>query len=333
MNHSRSTKSRFCFPRNHQTPGESALHNYMAGASRKSGVFYSDDRRDAGQFESPKDAAKRISKNTITKWRHGLENKGWIERLDKGPRQRNPVTGLYASIRYRVLTHNEWVAKYPDRCEAHASQTQPQEPTPCLGDSSDVQSQSLGQAPVPIQSQLTDTTCPKQRIPPVPAIGTKREEKERKERENGENKNHSLSSDKQAGKTKTRELADVVVATALGINTGASFSAKSKAEIERVIAESGATEDELQSITRTIVQPLDNFALKNAGSAIAAALAAHVTNYRKREQSRRDEQDRLAEMERFVDEQQERDRREIDKRCAEIEAQRKRDAEQQDIGI
>src|SRR5260221_6779640 len=116
MNNPRRAKGRFCFPRNHQTPGESALHNYMIGASRKSGIFYSDDRRDAGQSDSQNSGGGKVSKNSIAVWRHSLEKKGWIERIDGGPRQRNPLTGMWASIQYRVLTHAQWVAKYPDRC-------------------------------------------------------------------------------------------------------------------------------------------------------------------------------------------------------------------------
>ena len=164
-----ATRPKHCFARYHMPAAIESFHGYALAASRKSGIFYSDARRDAGQFVSNK-PNKKVSKNTITAWTQRLDKEGWFERIDKG-RKRNPVTGEYASIRYHVLSHDEWAAKYPGHC---------------LEDSEDAQSQSLGQAPVPVQSQLADSTCPNLDVPPVPVIGTKTVKKDRKERQKRE---------------------------------------------------------------------------------------------------------------------------------------------------
>jgi len=72
------------------------------------------------------------------------------------------------------------------------------------------------------------------------------------------------------------------VTTAIETNPAASFSGKSKAEIVRIIGETNATEVELIQIVRGMVEQLDDFQLRNAGSAIAASLAGHIMAMRKR---------------------------------------------------
>ena len=170
-----------CFPRDHQTPGENALYNKMYSASKKSGVYYSDDRRDA-KFHSQKsggESGKKVSKNTIAAWRHGLEKKGWIERIDGGPRHRNPLTGMWASIEYRVLTHAEWVENYPSRCNSHAAvQTRPQEVPRSDGDKGCDRTQSQGPEPDPIIGSGPDPINPQYRTQP---LGHKEKLKEKRE--------------------------------------------------------------------------------------------------------------------------------------------------------
>jgi hypothetical protein len=100
-----------CFARRHLSPTDSAYHSYALAVSRGSGIFYSDDRRDAKEFGGG------ISPRTIFGSRGRLEERGWFVRMDKGTRQkRNPVTGHMLSIRYRVLTHDEWAALHPGHC-------------------------------------------------------------------------------------------------------------------------------------------------------------------------------------------------------------------------
>jgi hypothetical protein len=259
----------FCFPRNHQTPGESALHNYMTGASRKSGIFYSDDRRDAKQFKSQKSGGGKVSKNTVAVWRHSLERKGWIERIDGGPRQRNPSTGMWASIRYRVLTHAQWLAKYPGRCDGPI---QSEELPRSDGDNMDDRTQPLGQAPDPTIGSGPDPINPQYRTQP---LGHK-EKLKRKEGE-AEIENATLTSSKPDGRTKT--LTDLVIQTAISTSDGeasTSFTKTAKAEIARVIQGMAPTEAELIAVTTKIVARMDAFALQTAGSRIAASLAGYL---------------------------------------------------------
>jgi hypothetical protein len=100
-----------CFARRHMSPGDYAYYSYALAVSRGTGIFYSDDRRDAKEFGGG------ISPRTIFGSRGRLEERGWFVRIDKGPRQkRNPVTGHMLSLRYRVLTHEEWTALHPGHC-------------------------------------------------------------------------------------------------------------------------------------------------------------------------------------------------------------------------
>src|SRR5690349_21111259 len=93
---------RCCFPRRHLTTNETALHNYMWAASRKTGVFHSDARRDAWELG--------VNKDSITAWTKSLVRKGWAIQITK--RHRNPLTGEYSPIQYQVLDHAEWVEKH-----------------------------------------------------------------------------------------------------------------------------------------------------------------------------------------------------------------------------
>ena len=94
-----------CFARRHMSMAASAYHSYAFGVSRTSAVFYSDDRRDAEEFG--------VSNKTIFDLRTWLEHHGWLLPIDKGSkRKRNPVTGHWLSIRYRVLSHDEWAATH-----------------------------------------------------------------------------------------------------------------------------------------------------------------------------------------------------------------------------
>src|SRR5690349_13595201 len=99
---SKTPATKQCFPRRHLTPNETALFNYMYAASRKTGVFHSDARRDAWDLG--------VNKDSITAWIKSLVRKGWAIQL-KG-RTRNPLTGEYSSIPYQVLSHAEWVEKH-----------------------------------------------------------------------------------------------------------------------------------------------------------------------------------------------------------------------------
>lgn len=103
------TEPRLCFARRHMSMAASAYHSYALAVSRNSGVFYSDDRRDAAEFSA--------SARTIFALRSWLEHHGWFRPVDKGKRrQRNSVTGQFLAIRYRVLDHDEWTMVHPGHC-------------------------------------------------------------------------------------------------------------------------------------------------------------------------------------------------------------------------
>jgi hypothetical protein len=114
MKNSAETNHRqgLCFARRHMSPAASAFHAYALAVSRTSGVFYSDDRRDAKEF-----GEYGISYRTIYGLRRFLDRAHWFVRIDKGSRiKRNPKTGTFESIRYRVLSHDEWAAEHPGSC-------------------------------------------------------------------------------------------------------------------------------------------------------------------------------------------------------------------------
>ena len=282
MSKTRDTKR--CFARRHLSSNETAYYNYVWGVSRRDGEFRSDDRRDAWDLKG-----KASAKNSITRWRQSLAKKGWIVETKK--RQRNPLTGAYSSIHYRVLSHQEWVEKHGesecrDLKEYYATNGLPENSKSTTNQQ--VENERLspmwGQDGDRGLSPKHDSTCPQNRFPPVPTVGTKRVVKEVcKERE--ENRAPSSSNPPTAmpkAKIQNQNLADLVVATAVETNRTASVSGKSKAEIVRVIGETNATEDEVVPIVRQMVECMDDFQLKNAGGAIAASLAGHVMAMRKR---------------------------------------------------
>jgi hypothetical protein len=123
-NIARGGKQGQCFARRHMKLGDYALYDYAAAVSRASGVFFSNDRRDAKEFGSG------VSPRTIFASRSRLEQAGWLKRIDKGPRQKfNPVTGQTLSIRYRVLSHGEWATAHCGKCRfAEQDQSKPETP-------------------------------------------------------------------------------------------------------------------------------------------------------------------------------------------------------------
>jgi len=253
-----------------------SFHGYALATSRESGVFYSDARRDAEDFD--------VNKDTIIAWTHWLENQGWMDRLDKGKRlKRNPVTGMYASIRYRVLDHDGWADKHPGKCRYVGDNH--------LADDSREKedlSEKIGQDSARDNSHLSETTrttCPKKPVPPVRKVRTKTVSRQKEDRECAKPENPSSSNPPTAvpkEKNQSPRLADITVTTAIETNPAASFSGKSKAEIVRVIEETNPTEEELVPIVRAIVNQLDDFQLRNAGSALAASLAGHIMAMRKK---------------------------------------------------
>lgn len=95
-------------------PAVESYYQYALAVSKRTRIFYSDDRRDAMEFKS---YCGGLSPVTIFRWRHTLVKGGWFEPLQKGRNQeRNPKTGFFLPIKYHVLTHDEWAQKHPDKC-------------------------------------------------------------------------------------------------------------------------------------------------------------------------------------------------------------------------
>jgi hypothetical protein len=153
-----NSAGKLCFAGRHMAPQVESFHGYALATSRKSGVFYSDVRRDAEDYG--------VNKDAITAWTKRLVKEGWFEPLDGKRLKRNPVTGLYASIRYRVLNHDEWAAKYPGHCRFTGVDNLSEKPGRVN------QSEETGQAEVH-QSEKAGTTCPKTPEPPVRKTRTK----------------------------------------------------------------------------------------------------------------------------------------------------------------
>jgi len=171
-------KQERCFARRHMRPGDFALYSYALAVSQQSGVFYSDDRRDAEEF-----GEHGVSKNTVCESRGRLEDHDWFVRIDKGQRRkRNSLTGSWEPLRYHVLTHKEWIAKHPRRCRFPKPlvadfATGGESPVPNTG-TGPVPNTGTGEtAPVP----NSDSTGPNSWVVPVPNSGTKEVKKERKE--------------------------------------------------------------------------------------------------------------------------------------------------------
>lgn len=122
-----------CYARRHMSMAASTYYEYALVVSHKSGLFYSHDRRDAEQF-----GEEGVSPTTILSLRSWLENHGWFVPLDKRTkRKRNPTTGLYLPIRYRVLSHDQWVAAHPGKCRFPKTDTVPPAPDSVAGPAPD----------------------------------------------------------------------------------------------------------------------------------------------------------------------------------------------------
>lgn len=144
--------SSMCFARRHMRPGDSAYYFYALTVSKASGVFYSDDRRDGEEFSE-----SGISKNTVQCMRNRLEKAGWFRRIDKGKRRkRNPLTGSFEGIRYRVLNHDQWAVIHPGKCRFPKQESELVSPDP-----------NSGAGPAPIvgtgenpPAPISGVTCP-----------------------------------------------------------------------------------------------------------------------------------------------------------------------------
>jgi hypothetical protein len=149
-----------CYARRHMSMAAAAYHDYALTVSWQSKVFYSNDRGVAEDFG--------VSPTTILGLRTWLEDRGWILPLDKGAkRKRNRVTGHYLPIRYRVLSHDEWVAAHPGHCRFIKPDPNSPAPDSAAGPASETVAGEQSPAPD------FDSTCTSLPIPPASESGTK----------------------------------------------------------------------------------------------------------------------------------------------------------------
>ena len=259
-----------CFPRSHMPSRVGSYYDYAFAVSRKSGIFYSNDREDAKDFDND-----GVSKNTITAWRQILEKLGWFERLDRGKRlKRNRQTGMYMPIRYKVLDHVEWTAKHPGKCRVSED-----------SDLSQLQSQKLGQDVADL-SQNTPTTCPKTHVPPVPKVGTKVVKKDCKEKESNIS-SFSFSERPRISKAEVQALTDYLGSQVLAADPAASgFTDKGRFEIQRAIRTHCPTQEELKTVAFGMVGRSDDskYTSQRSGEFIANSLGARILELRERRQ-------------------------------------------------
>jgi hypothetical protein len=100
-----------CFARRHMPPGVLAFYSYALALSRKTGIFWTNVRRDCWEFH--------VSKNTVSKWMRTLDFEGWFVPVDgqkRTKRSRNPRTGMLLPRRFRVLTHDQWCRANSGAC-------------------------------------------------------------------------------------------------------------------------------------------------------------------------------------------------------------------------
>lgn len=170
----KSQPPKTCFARRHMTLSEYGFYCHARAVSHNSGVFYSEDRRDAQEFQ--------CSKTTINSLRLALEKAGWFVRYDKGPRRKHhPKTGQTVSIRYRILAHKEWIETHPNRCRVAPVPDFDTSPVPNISKGPVPDIDTGQQQPVPDSG----VACTKKHVSPVPESGTKNR-KERREEEAAE---------------------------------------------------------------------------------------------------------------------------------------------------
>ena len=97
----------YCFARRHMKPAIFGFYTYVLQLTSKTGVFYTDTRRDAWEFS--------VDRGTIATWTKFLARRGWLRLTSKSTR--HPVTGMWSQQTYGVLTHKQWVeAMGTDQC-------------------------------------------------------------------------------------------------------------------------------------------------------------------------------------------------------------------------
>ena len=265
-----------CFANLHMSPEGYGLWDLARSLSFSTGVLYFDGRTVARLF-------KDTDKNKIYRIAKELTDGGWFRVLV--PRQRNKKTGLWTATQYAVLSPEQWAEKYPHDCkDPLQSSNRDRLTSPQIGTGT-----SPKYEPSSPEYELTS-----------PVIGTysvKENTDKEIERVCEKEKPPSLAAaSKDGGQEKM--LTDYVVRIAKGNKSGASFSSKAKQQLKQELSEIVPlpTEAELKQAVSDQVAVMDPFALKNAGSSIAAGLVGAIAAVRdaaKAIQARKDEKQKI----------------------------------------
>ncbi|MDP9162080.1 MAG: AAA family ATPase [Acidobacteriota bacterium] len=96
-----------CFAHDHMTAEEFAIWNFAAGVSHKSKIFRAGSRVIAAHFEG-------MSQRTANRRVQSLVAKGWFEKIGRAGRN---SLGWVLPSKFKVLTHDEYETRYPQRCK------------------------------------------------------------------------------------------------------------------------------------------------------------------------------------------------------------------------
>jgi hypothetical protein len=191
---------------------------------------------------------------TIRRWRKHLTKTGYIQT------KRTPI-----GYSIKVSKSKKWVGKGADKNVQSLTKSNPE------GLDKNVQSPKsdlpFGEVRKDIcGSRLPETGSPYRQYSDL----TKTEQ-----RESGEKASLALTSS-EGGQGKA--MTDYIVKVAKGIKTGASFSTKAKEQLKQELSEIAPrpTEAELKRAVSDQIEAMDPFALKNAGSSIAASLVGAI---------------------------------------------------------
>ncbi len=222
-----------------------------------------------------------------------LEREGWIsEIVPKGAKRPKPG-GRWSSVQYKIDVH-----KILTVIEAQESKEEP-------GQTGRPPSSSDDSNPTATDAKAT-LTVTNPTLTVANSTATVEEEnkngleKEKRERigKSTPDPGASVSLSSLAGQGEpsspcplserdARRLTDFVVQAAKGVAEGTVFYRKDRLEIQKVIAEKRATQEELKAIVKQKIGDMDNWALKRAGDALSAELAGSIDRLREREAERR----------------------------------------------
>jgi hypothetical protein len=140
-----------CFAHYHMTAPEYALWDVCRSLSHQSGILYFNGRGIAARFES-------MAKSTAYNLAESLVEKGWFQLLKDSQRRKD---GQFSPRQYKVLSHADWAAENPGRCDSPVQLQDSDESSPVQPHYSPVQLQNQ-----PVQPEghnlisTTDTNLP-----------------------------------------------------------------------------------------------------------------------------------------------------------------------------